>query len=92
MVYKIKRIAIVLFVLFAAIQCANGQEIKTLSATTLLNFAPHAFPLPGSDKNLMNEVIKPGNDSRRLQVYAWDVFRESLHAMGYTQAVEKLTQ
>ena len=63
---------------------AFSEENKIVTATTLLNFAPHTFEIPGSDPQLINETLKPGMDSKRLQGYAWDIFRESFHAMGYT--------
>ena len=61
-----------------------AEETKIVTATTLLNFAPHTFEIPGSDPQLINETLTPGTDSKRLQGYAWDIFREYFHAMGYT--------
>ncbi len=69
---------------FTSPQNSYCDDTKTLSATTLLNFAPHSFEIPGSDQLLNDEIIKPGMDSKRLQGYAWDIFREAYHSMGYT--------
>ncbi len=82
-----KRLAgsfLILFLTFASSQNSYCNDSNTLSATTLLNFAPHAFEILGSDQLLNNEIIKPGMDSKRLQGYAWDIFREAFHSMGYT--------
>lgn len=75
---------LVTFITIIVIKPAYSENEKSLSATTLLNFAPHVFPIPESDETLINETIAPGTNSKRLQGYAWDVFREAFHAMGYT--------
>lgn len=75
---------LIIFFAFGCFQNSYGEDAKILTATTLLNFAPHAFERPESDKFLNEEIIKPGMDSKRLQGYAWDIFREAYHSMGYT--------
>lgn len=74
---------LIMIVLLAGSQSARAEDAKVLTATTLPNFAPHAFEIPGTD-HILSETIKPGMGSKRIQGYAWDIFRESFHAMGYT--------
>lgn len=56
---------------------------KVAIVATLSDYSPYCFlkdnPSKGSD-----ERIGPGEDSKRLQGYSWDILRESLHVMGYT--------
>ncbi len=59
-----------------------GQE-KTVTITTLVDFAPYCFKKQNAVES-PREVIKPGADSLQLQGYSWDVVRESYHEMGYT--------
>lgn len=54
---------------------------KVVSVATLGDYAPLLFSL---DNQVIRTTLKPGEDSPVFHGYSWDVFRESLHAMGYT--------
>ena len=75
---------LIILITSGSLQNSYCEDAKLLTATTLLYFAPHAFEIPESDKFLNEETLKPGMDSKRLQGYAWDIFREAFHSMGYT--------
>ena len=55
---------------------------KTVNLATLTDFIPFCFRKENSEA-VHGEIIPPGSDSVQLQGYAWDVVRESFHAMGY---------
>lgn len=56
---------------------------QTVRLATLSDFPPHCFRKENAVDKIM-ETIPPGTDSVQLQGYAWDVARESYHALGFT--------
>jgi polar amino acid transport system substrate-binding protein len=78
---------LIMILLLAGSRVSPAEDAKVLTATTLPNFAPHAFEIPDTG-HILSETIEPGTHSQRIQGYAWDIFRESLHAMGYTIILE----
>ncbi|MBU3954712.1 MAG: transporter substrate-binding domain-containing protein [Proteobacteria bacterium] len=79
---KIKLTCIAMVFLWTVSCFAAGQE-KTVTITTLVDFAPYCFKKKNAIDHLQ-ETIPPGSDSSQLQGYSWDVVRESFHEMGYT--------
>lgn len=56
---------------------------KYVSLTTLDEYPPLCFAKP-TGENKPREIITPGNDSKYLQGYAWDVVREAFQTRQYT--------
>lgn len=77
-----KRLAPLFWFLFSLTTPLWAAE-RVVSVATLDDDAPYVFPKSNAP-DAQHELIPPGVDSARLQGYSWDVFRESLHAMGYT--------
>jgi len=62
--------------------CSQTQD-KSVTVGTLTSYPPYTFEkTPGEQRT--TDSVAPGKDSEILQGYAWDILRESLHAMGYT--------
>lgn len=76
------RVLILVLLLLAAASPARAGEEKIVSLATLTDFIPFCFRKDNAAA-VHGEVILPGSDSAQLQGYAWDVVRESFHAMGY---------
>ncbi len=74
-------LTILLFIFAAALPSQAGEE-KIISLATLTDFIPFCFRKENA-ATVHGEIILPGSDSVQLQGYAWDVVRESVHAMGY---------
>lgn len=55
----------------------------TVRVATLLDYPPFCFCLD-EPSSLRQETIPPGQDSKVIQGYSWDVVRKSFHAMGCT--------
>ncbi len=76
----LRKLCLVL-VFLASASSAVGAE-KEVTAVTLDGFPPYSFLKENPVRKKM-ETIQPGSDSEKLQGYSWDIFRESLHEMGY---------
>lgn len=69
----------IIVVVFSSVALADSK--KEVTVATLTDYAPFCF----SEKNVHNiEMIKPGQDSKTLKGYSWEILRESYHHMGYT--------
>jgi ABC-type amino acid transport substrate-binding protein len=60
-----------------------AKKEKVVKIATLECYEPFCFVKDyPSDK--IEEIIRPGLDSQRLQGYSWDIIREVFHSQGYT--------
>lgn len=78
--YWIKGVLAVALMLCATTALAAD---KIINVATLSDYPPFCFRKDDTGSHT-RERIPPGSDSQILQGYSWDVFRESMHAMGYT--------
>jgi polar amino acid transport system substrate-binding protein len=76
------RALIIFLLIFAAVSPCRAAEEKIVRLATLTDFIPFCFRKENAAA-VHGEIIPPGSDSVQLQGYAWDVVRESFHAMGY---------
>jgi len=54
---------------------------KIVSVATLGDYAPLLFSI---NNQVIRSTLEPGEDTPYFDGYSWDIFRESLHIMGYT--------
>lgn len=78
---KKKTLSLLLLLIFASSIALAAS--KTVTLTTLYDYPPFCFKDKNA-KNIQNEIVLPGKDSKVLKGYSWDVVRESFHAVGYT--------
>ncbi|MEH6470356.1 MAG: transporter substrate-binding domain-containing protein [Halopseudomonas sp.] len=60
----------------------NPVANKTVRIATMHNYPPFVYAQSNA-AFIRDEVIAPGSDSAVIRGYAWDVLRESFHAVGY---------
>lgn len=80
----IKRVFILIGIM-VLLASGNGlaQDNKTVSVITLPDYAPYTMKKNDStDRGV--EKIAPGEDSKVLGGYSWDIVRESFHSVGWT--------
>ena len=77
-----RRCLILICVILLAASPSRAATEKTVKLATLTDFIPFCFRKENAAA-VHGEIIPPGSDSVQLQGYAWDVVRESFHAMGY---------
>ncbi len=68
---------------FIALSNFSFADDKLVSVITLEDNAPIIFTEQRT-KGGINELLPPGQDSKILKGYSWDILRESYHKMGYT--------
>ncbi len=61
--------------------CSTLADAKIVDVTTLTDYEPFTFGPTGA---VLRERINPGQDSKDLKGFDWDIVRESFHAMGAT--------
>lgn len=70
---------LVLSLLFSP--CSTFADATIVDVTTLTDYEPFTFGPTGA---VLRERISPGQDSKDLKGFDWDIVRESFHAMGAT--------
>lgn len=73
---------ILICLVLLAVSPSGAATEKIVNLATLTDFIPFCFR-KADTAAVHGEIIPPGSDSVQLQGYAWDVVRESFHAMGY---------
>jgi polar amino acid transport system substrate-binding protein len=74
---KIVFIMMMMFVMNSSLSYAESVKV-----TTLPNYAPFCFHKQGREG--VEDDVSPGKESSFFQGMAWDILKESYHAMGYT--------
>lgn len=64
-------------------QVKASASAKIADITTLPDYAPYTSLTSNSNGSRLTETIMPGEDSKKLSGYSWDIVRESLHAAGW---------
>lgn len=77
-----RRCLILICFILLAVSTSRAATEKTVNLATLTDFIPFCFRKENTAA-IHGEIVPPGSDSAQLQGYAWDVVRESFHAMGY---------
>ncbi len=74
-----KKIVFITVIIFMISNISYGKKVRI---TTLTNYKPFCFHKPGTKG--INDIIPSGKTASFFDGMAWEILKESYHAMGYT--------